>query len=239
MRKYEFGNVFDKILKKEIACDFLKEQKYAVAFKDISPQAPEHVLVIPSGPYINYIDFFERASIEEVADLLDLLACVRKERFSDCAAISNQGKFGKQEVLHFHIHLIGGIKQKTPEIGDQFCEKKLIPYELSRNYFARSKKILSLEDFIILDGEYEQGLRVMCVLLSPARRTFFDWCASRDFEKINRMLRDMASKCGELNIEAGGSRLVIGGSTNFYDNKKRFCLKIFYNACVGNMLGRD
>ena len=66
--KYDFNNIFAKILKKEIPNDTVFETAHSLAFKDINPAAPIHILVIPKGPYINYDHFASQASDEEIID---------------------------------------------------------------------------------------------------------------------------------------------------------------------------
>jgi histidine triad (HIT) family protein len=66
--KYDFNNIFAKILKKEIPNDTVLETKHSLAFKDINPASPIHILVIPKGPYINYDHFISQASDEEIID---------------------------------------------------------------------------------------------------------------------------------------------------------------------------
>ena len=66
--KYDFNNIFSKILKKEIPSETVFETEHSLAFKDINPVAPIHILVIPKGPYINYDHFASQASDEEIID---------------------------------------------------------------------------------------------------------------------------------------------------------------------------
>jgi diadenosine tetraphosphate (Ap4A) HIT family hydrolase len=106
---YDNNNVFAKILKGEIACERLFEDDYAVAFRDINPKAPTHILVIPTGKYEDFYDFHSSAPAEEIcgfykainkiADLLGLGACGFNLQ-------SNCGKGAGQEVFHYHMHIL-------------------------------------------------------------------------------------------------------------------------------------
>ena len=110
---YDKENVFAKILRGEIPCEKVYENTYALAFKDINPQAPVHVLVIPKGPYISYADFSQDASDAELVGLMRAIGEVAKEFGvieSGSRILSNQGENGHQEVPHFHVHLFAGKK---------------------------------------------------------------------------------------------------------------------------------
>ena len=110
---YDKENVFAKILRGEIPCEKVYENNYALAFKDINPQAPVHVLVIPKGPYISYADFSQDASDVELVGLMRAIGEVAKEFGvieSGSRILSNQGENGHQEVPHFHVHLFAGKK---------------------------------------------------------------------------------------------------------------------------------
>ncbi len=107
---YDPNNIFARILRGEIPNKTVYESEHALAFHDIAPQAPVHVLVIPKGPYVS-LDHFARdasaaeqvgfmAAVAEVVRILDL-----KEGFR---AIANTRAHGLQEVPHFHLHILGG-----------------------------------------------------------------------------------------------------------------------------------
>ncbi len=108
---YDQNNIFAKILRGEIPCNKVYEDEYALAFYDISPQAPAHVLVIPKGEYISFDDFSEMApadvmvgfyrATQKVADQLDL----QRDGYR---ALSNVGTDAHQEVMHYHLHLFAG-----------------------------------------------------------------------------------------------------------------------------------
>ena len=110
-KSYDENNIFAKILRSKIPCNKILENKYALAFYDINPQAPIHVLVIPKNPYINFYDFTKNASINEVNffwklvnDVIDHLKFENK----GFRLITNSGDDGNQDVPHFHVHLLGG-----------------------------------------------------------------------------------------------------------------------------------
>ena len=108
---YDDQNIFAKILRGEIPCDKVYENDHALAFRDINPQAPVHVLVIPKGPYVSYADFCETASEAELAGFLRALGAVARELGvvdAGSRILSNQGEDGHQEVPHFHVHLFAG-----------------------------------------------------------------------------------------------------------------------------------
>ena len=108
---YDEDNIFAKILRSEIPCNKILENEFALAFYDINPQAPIHILVIPKNPYINFYDFTKKAIVREqecfwklVNDVIEHFK-VETEGFR---IITNSGKNGNQDVPHFHIHLLGG-----------------------------------------------------------------------------------------------------------------------------------
>lgn len=108
---YDNQNIFAKILRSEIPCDKVYENDHALAFRDLYPQAPVHVLVIPKGSYVSYADFSEQASEAELAGFMRAVGTVAKELGileSGSRILSNQGEDGHQEVPHFHLHLLAG-----------------------------------------------------------------------------------------------------------------------------------
>ena len=111
---YDDQNVFARILRGEIPNDTVRETEHTLAFNDITPQAPVHVLVIPKGAYVSYDDFHANASDAEIVDFHRTCAAICAETGIDAAegqgfrAIANAGAHAVQEVPHFHLHLIGG-----------------------------------------------------------------------------------------------------------------------------------
>lgn len=108
---YDDDNIFAKILRGEIPCDKVHETDHTLAFRDINPQAPVHVLVIPKGHYISMDDFSASASDVEIADFTRAVGAVaRMMNVVDDGyrILSNHGRDGHQEVPHFHMHVFGG-----------------------------------------------------------------------------------------------------------------------------------
>ena len=110
---YDDNNIFAKILKGEIPCDKIYEDEHVFAFRDIVPQAPVHVLVIPKGQYISQQDFGEQASEAEIAGFYRAVSKIAEQEGlteGGYRAIANIGDDGGQEVPHFHLHILGDSK---------------------------------------------------------------------------------------------------------------------------------
>lgn len=111
---YDDQNIFAKILRGEIPNKTVLETEHTLAFEDIRPQAPTHVLVIPKGAYVTYDDFAANAPDAEIVDFNRTLAKVVEmagvgaDTAGGCRFISNAGSDGVQEVPHFHMHVLGG-----------------------------------------------------------------------------------------------------------------------------------
>ena len=108
---YDRNNVFARILRGEIPCNKVYENEHVLAFRDINPQAPTHILVIPKGEYVSLDDFSEKASDAETAALLRALGHVAREAGvaeSGYRILANNGAAAHQEVPHFHLHVFGG-----------------------------------------------------------------------------------------------------------------------------------
>lgn len=108
---YDPENIFAKILRGEIPCKKVHEDEWALAFHDIAPQAPVHVLVIPKGAYVSWDDFSARASAEEIAGFVRAVGHVAREQGlvePGYRLLANVGPNGGQEVPHLHVHLFGG-----------------------------------------------------------------------------------------------------------------------------------
>ena len=103
-------NIFAKILRGEIPNATVFENDHALAFNDLYPQAPIHVLVIPKGPYMSMDHFARDASAEEQVGFFAAVAAVCKLKGVEAGfrAIANAREDGVQEVPHFHMHIIGG-----------------------------------------------------------------------------------------------------------------------------------
>ncbi len=108
---YDPNNVFAKILRGEIPCKKLYEDEFALAFPDISPRAPVHVLVIPKDAYADFDDFAARASDKEIAGFERAVGKVAKLAGASEGGyrlISNCGANAHQEVPHYHVHILAG-----------------------------------------------------------------------------------------------------------------------------------
>ncbi len=108
---YDDQNIFAKILRGEIPNRTVLETPHSLAFHDINPLAPIHVLVIPKGAYVCWDDFSEKASEEEIADFVRAVGKVAKAVGADAQGyrlLANTGKRSGQEVPHLHVHLFGG-----------------------------------------------------------------------------------------------------------------------------------
>ena len=108
---YDDQNIFAKILRGEIPSSKVYEDDHALAFHDISPQAPVHILVIPKGAYVSWDDFSAKASAEEIAGFVRAVGHVAREQglvAPGYRLLANTGGHGHQEVPHLHVHLFGG-----------------------------------------------------------------------------------------------------------------------------------
>jgi diadenosine tetraphosphate (Ap4A) HIT family hydrolase len=108
---YDDQNVFAKILRGEIPSRRVFENEWALAFHDIAPQAPVHVLVIPRGRYISLADFTAHGSEAEIAGFFRAVGAVAKQLDLEAPGyriLANMGEQAGQEVPHFHVHLFGG-----------------------------------------------------------------------------------------------------------------------------------
>jgi histidine triad (HIT) family protein len=108
---YDRNNVFARILRGEIPCTKVYENEHVLAFRDIRPQAPVHVVVIPKGEYVSADDFSAQASDAEMAALMRAVGEVaRAEGIAESGyrILANTGPDSHQEVPHFHVHVVGG-----------------------------------------------------------------------------------------------------------------------------------
>ena len=108
---YDDHNIFAKILRGEIPCSKVYEDDHALAFHDIAPQAPVHILVIPKGAYVSWDDFSAKANDADVAGFVRAVGHVAREQglvAPGYRLLANTGGHGHQEVPHLHVHLFGG-----------------------------------------------------------------------------------------------------------------------------------
>ena len=108
---YDDSNIFARILRGELPCQKVYEDDWALAFDDIRPQAPVHVLVIPKGSYVSWDDFTQRGGDEEIAGFMRAVGNVTRQLGLDRPGyrlMVNMGGHGHQEVPHLHVHIFGG-----------------------------------------------------------------------------------------------------------------------------------
>ena len=108
---YDDANIFARILRGEIPNKTVYEDEWVLAFHDINPQAPTHVLVIPKGRYVSFADFSSKASEAEIAGFTRAVGKIAQALGLEAAGyrvIANMGEHSGQEVAHFHVHIVGG-----------------------------------------------------------------------------------------------------------------------------------
>lgn len=111
---YDDQNIFAKILRGEIPNSTVRETAHTLAFRDIAPQAPHHVLVIPKGAYVTADHFAREASEAEILDFWRTFGDIASELGVSAddgdgyRLIVNSGRDGVQDVPHFHMHILGG-----------------------------------------------------------------------------------------------------------------------------------
>jgi histidine triad (HIT) family protein len=108
---YDDSNIFAKILRGELPCNKVYEDEYTLAFHDIDPQAPVHVLVIPKGKYISFDDFSATAPDEELLGFDRAVGQITRELgLADAGyrILANHGEAAGQFVPHYHLHIFGG-----------------------------------------------------------------------------------------------------------------------------------
>jgi len=109
--EYDKNNIFARILRKEIPAQVVYEDDYALAFHDINPKAPVHILVIPKGEFISFYDFAEKASSALMVGFEKAIHhVIRTFNLQEMGfrLLSNDGAHGGQEVPHYHVHIFGG-----------------------------------------------------------------------------------------------------------------------------------
>ena len=110
-KPYDDNNIFARILRGEIPSKPVYEDDHALAFHDINPQAPVHILVIPKGRYVSWDDFAERGAAEEIAGFVRAVGHVAREQglvAPGYRLLTNVGPDSGQEVPHLHVHIFGG-----------------------------------------------------------------------------------------------------------------------------------
>lgn len=108
---YDDANVFARILRGEISSTLVYEDEWAVAFNDINPQSPTHILVIPRGAYVSWDDFSARGSDAEIAGFVRAVGAVARAAGlvePGYRLLANTGPHSRQEVAHLHVHIFAG-----------------------------------------------------------------------------------------------------------------------------------
>ncbi|HKR17438.1 histidine triad nucleotide-binding protein [Rhizorhapis sp.] len=110
-KPYDNQNIFAKILRGEIPCKKVYEDDFALAFHDINPQAPTHILVVPKAPYVSWDDFSAKAGDAEIAGFIRAVGSIAREAGlveSGYRLLANAGPNSHQEVPHLHVHIFAG-----------------------------------------------------------------------------------------------------------------------------------
>ena len=108
---YDDSNIFARILRGELPSKKVYEDEHSLAFHDINPLAPVHILVIPKGAYVSWDDFSEKASDAEIAGFVRAVGKVARDQqlvVQGYRLLANTGKRAGQEVPHLHVHIFGG-----------------------------------------------------------------------------------------------------------------------------------
>jgi diadenosine tetraphosphate (Ap4A) HIT family hydrolase len=108
---YDDSNIFARILRGELPCNKVHEDEHVLAFHDINPLAPTHILVIPKGSYVSWDDFSDRASDAEIAAFTRAIGKIARDAGlvePGYRVLANVGSNSGQEVPHLHAHIFGG-----------------------------------------------------------------------------------------------------------------------------------
>ena len=108
---YDDSNIFARILRGELPCNKVYEDEHVLAFHDINPLAPTHILVIPKGSYVSWDDFSDRASDAEIAAFTRAVGKIARDAGlveAGYRVLANVGPNSGQEVPHLHAHIFGG-----------------------------------------------------------------------------------------------------------------------------------
>lgn len=108
---YDESNIFARILRGEIPSKKIFEDEHVLAFHDIAPQAPTHILVIPKGPYVSWDDFSAKASDAEIAAFVRAVGMIARDAGlvePGYRLLANTGQHAGQEVPHLHVHIFAG-----------------------------------------------------------------------------------------------------------------------------------
>ncbi|HEY7808687.1 MAG TPA: HIT domain-containing protein [Croceibacterium sp.] len=108
---YDGQNVFARILRGELPCTKVYEDEWTLAFLDIAPLAPVHILVIPKGPYVSWDDFTAKASDAEIAGYVRAIGLIARDKnlvVEGYRLLANVGRNSGPEIAHLHVHIFGG-----------------------------------------------------------------------------------------------------------------------------------
>ena len=108
---YDESNIFARILRGEIPSKKVYEDEHVLAFHDINPLSPTHILVIPKGPYVSWDDFSQKASDEEIGGFVRAVGKIARDHglvADGYRLLANVGLNSGQEVPHLHVHIFGG-----------------------------------------------------------------------------------------------------------------------------------
>lgn len=108
---YDDNNIFARILRGEIPCKKVYEDAHVLAFHDIHPQAPTHILVIPRGRFCSFADFSAQGSDAEIAGFIRAVGKIARDLGLEGPGyrlLANMGEHSGQEVPHLHVHLFAG-----------------------------------------------------------------------------------------------------------------------------------
>ena len=108
---YDDSNIFARILRGELPCRKVYEDEHVLAFEDINPLSPTHILVIPKGPYVSWDDFSEKGSDKEIAAFVRAVGRIAREAGlvgEGYRVLANVGMNSGQEVPHLHAHIFAG-----------------------------------------------------------------------------------------------------------------------------------
>jgi histidine triad (HIT) family protein len=108
---YDDDNIFARILRGELPSKTVYEDEHVLAFNDIHPLSPTHILVIPKGAYVSWDDFSEKASDSEIAAFVRAIGKIAREAElvePGYRVLANTGRNSGQEVPHLHVHIFGG-----------------------------------------------------------------------------------------------------------------------------------
>ena len=110
-KSYDDNNIFARILRGEIPSKKVYEDEHVLAFHDINPLSPTHILVIPKGSYVSWDDFSQKASDAEIAGFVRSVGKIARDQglvADGYRLLANVGLNSGQEVPHLHVHIFGG-----------------------------------------------------------------------------------------------------------------------------------